>query len=245
MRSGQFSEAPEAPPASPRRFVSVASGLLDSIATKQYLPGDRLPPDRTLAADLGVSRATVREAQLALELLGVVEIRHGSGVYVRDPATVAGGGIDYAKFQPSTQALFEARAAVEPAIVELCAVRMSPEAIARVSASITGARAAVRSKAHYPEFAAQQLDFHLQLAAGCDSAVLADLARRLVSVDKHPLWALLNQHALRTQAQRLAQVAEHAAILKEIKAGNAAAAATAMRRHLSDLGAVLTGSPTG
>jgi len=145
----------------------------------------------------------------------VVEIRHGSGVYVRDPAAVGGDAVDYAKFRPSTEALFEARVAVEPGIAELCTLRMDRPALAELGSSISLARAAIRSKAPYPEFAALQLKFHLQLAAHCDSPVLRDIADRLVSVDEHPLWALINQHAVRTRTQRLAQVAEHAAVFTE------------------------------
>lgn len=47
-------------------------------------PGDRLPPERDLAAQLGISRTSLRQALSALEALGVLEIRHGAGVYVRD-----------------------------------------------------------------------------------------------------------------------------------------------------------------
>jgi DNA-binding GntR family transcriptional regulator len=71
--------------------------------------------------------------------------------------------------------------------------------------------------------------------------VLADIAGRLISVDEHPLWALLNQHAVRTQAQRLQQVAEHAVILEQVKARDPAGAEQAMRKHVCDLGEILQG----
>jgi GntR family uxuAB operon transcriptional repressor len=225
-----------------RRFVGVAQRLLDSIEQGEISPGERLSPDRVIATELKVSRATVREALLALELLGVVEIRHGSGVYVLDPSAMAGSAMDDGSFQPSTTALFEARAAVEPKIAELCATRMTTAQIDEAEASIALAKAAVRDKASYSEFSDLQIGFHVQLAAACDSPVLADIGSRLISVDEHPLWALLNQHAVRTQAQRLQQVAEHVAILEQIKARNPEGAAKAMRQHVCDLGDILHGT---
>lgn len=220
----------------------MAQRLLDSIEHGEISPGERLSPDRVIATELKVSRATVREALLALELLGVVEIRHGSGVYVLDPSAMAGSAMDQASFQPSTTALFEARAAVEPKIAQLCATRMTAERIAEAEASIALARAAVRDNAPYPQFSDLQIAFHVQLAAACDSPVLADIGNRLISVDEHPLWALLNQHVVRTPDQRLQQVAEHEAILDQIKAHDPEAAENAMRKHVCDIGDQLHGT---
>jgi GntR family uxuAB operon transcriptional repressor len=244
MRSGQFANEVEAKTVSPsrRRFVAVAQEILEAIERADFTPGDRLPPDRVLATEAGVSRATIREGLLALELLGVVEIRHGSGVYVVDPAAVR---IGEEPLQPSTAALFEAREAVEPKVAGLCAERMSDTAIKDLAAVISQSRKALRDGLPYRDFAALQLQFHTALAAGCQSPVLADITNRLVSADEHPLWALINQHALRTQASRLGQIAEHAEVLKYIKARDVAGATTAMHKHVSELGCVLLGAPGG
>lgn len=244
MRSGQFARAIQSgggSSAAKRRFVSVAQRLLESIQSGQYAPGDRLPPDRTMATDFEISRATVREALLALELVGVVEIRHGSGVYVVEPGVRSDlAAQDW--LTPSTTALFEARTAVEPKIARLCASRMTREETKGLSDSVAKARQAVRRKSEYAEFTEVQLDFHLRLVDGCGNPILADINRHLMSVEEHPLWALLNQQALRTQEQRMQQVVEHATILKHIKAGDADAAADAMLRHLTDLGRTLVGT---
>lgn len=219
----------------------MAQRLLDSIEQGEIAPGQRLSPDRVIATEQKVSRATVREALLALELLGVVEIRHGSGVYVLDQSAMAGSSMDQASFQPSTTALFEARAAVEPKIAQLCATRMTAAQIDKAEASMDLARAAIRDNVPYPEFSDLQIAFHLQLLTACASPVLADIGKRLISVDEHPLWALLNQHAVRTQDQRLQQVAEHAAVLERIKARDPEGAEQAMRSHVCDLGDLLQG----
>jgi len=245
MRSGQFSERPEPPAASfskrsGRRFVVAAQHVLDRIQTGRLAPGDRLPPDRTLAVDLEVSRATVREALLALELLGVVEIRHGSGVYVVDPAKVTRDSDAW--FVPTTSALFEARATIEPKLAQMCALRMSTADIRAMSASVSRARAAVTREVEFTEFAELQVEFHRMLADHCGSPLLADTARSLVSAEEHPLWVLLNQQAIGSPELRMQQVAEHAAVLGHIKKRDPDAARAAMHRHVTDLGCTLVGS---
>lgn len=70
----------------------IARRILDVIAKDQLRPGDRLPPERELAATLGASRPSLREALRSLKAQGRVDVRHGSGVYVADrkpPATCA------------------------------------------------------------------------------------------------------------------------------------------------------------
>src|SRR5689334_14133503 len=74
-----------------RRYLAVAQHLLMAIARGDFSAGDRLPPDREIATSAGVSRPTAREALLALELVGAVEVRHGDGAYVRGPQARVGG----------------------------------------------------------------------------------------------------------------------------------------------------------
>jgi GntR family transcriptional regulator, hexuronate regulon transcriptional repressor len=65
-----------------RLYQAVAERLAKSIAAGDFKPGDRLPAERDLAEQFDVSRTTIREAIIALEIQGVVEVRIGSGVYV-------------------------------------------------------------------------------------------------------------------------------------------------------------------
>jgi DNA-binding FadR family transcriptional regulator len=226
-----------------RRFVALAQNLLVAVDRGDYKPGDRLPPDRLLATQEGVSRATVREALLALEILGIVEIRHGSGVYVLGKSMAPSSEELAVTLASSTNALYEARTVIEPEIARLCASRMTPEVVEQLTTSLVQARGIARSESPYPTFVDVQLAFHTRLAAACDSAVLGDIAGRLASVEEHPLWALVNQHVIRTRAQRLEQVAEHTRILNAIRDQDPDAAAAAMRDHLTGLGHVILGKP--
>jgi len=73
-------------PSSQRLYVRVAERIADLINEGQVKPGDKLPSERDLAEMLKVSRPTVREAMIALEVSGVIEVRTGSGIYVAGKA---------------------------------------------------------------------------------------------------------------------------------------------------------------
>ena len=72
--------------ATQRLYEQVAGQVTDLVARGEFKPGDRLPPERDLAKLLGVSRPTVREAMIALEIAGLVEVRVGAGAFVTDKA---------------------------------------------------------------------------------------------------------------------------------------------------------------
>lgn len=224
-----------------RRFVSVAQRVLEDLQGGQLQAGDRLPPDRVLATDLEVSRATIREALLALELLGVVEIRHGSGVYVVDPSARSQTA-DERWLTPPTTSLFEARTAVEPKIARLCAIRMSPDELEQATVSVARAREVVENDGAYNRFTEVQLEFHSLLMKACCNPILADVNRQLMSIEEHPLWALLNQQVLNTREKRLQQVVEHEQILAFVRERRPEDAAAAMGTHLTDLGRAVAGS---
>lgn len=234
--------AAQRPGRSQRRFMYVAQRLLEAIHSGGFAPGGVLPADRALAVEFGVSRPTVREALLALELLGVVEIRHGSGVYVCDQSLAGSASGRKTWFDTSTRALFEARTAVEPKLARLCALRMAKSDIRRLAGTVARAQKAVDRNAPYTEFITLQFEFHQLLSDGGGSPVLADINVHLMSIEEHPLWALLNQNILRTRDQRQRQVDEHVVIMNHIKKRDDEAAATAMRDHIADLGCRVIGT---
>lgn len=83
--AGQGAGGGPRPLARPRLYEQLADHIADFIEAQGLAPGDRLPPERRLAKDLGVSRATLSRALVALEVRGRLEVRHGDGAVVRDP----------------------------------------------------------------------------------------------------------------------------------------------------------------
>ena len=78
----------------PRLYTSVLEKMLDLIDSGEFPVGGRLPPERELAERFNVSRPTIREAIIALEVLGRVQVKTGSGIYVLEHHSANRGGID-------------------------------------------------------------------------------------------------------------------------------------------------------
>jgi GntR family uxuAB operon transcriptional repressor len=224
-----------------RRYVQVAERLLDAIGRGDYLVGSRLPGDREIAAMTQVSRPTAREAILALELVGAVEVRHGAGVYVIDPRLRSAESAAVALGVP--QELIEARVSVEPTVVRLCAERAIADDIARLRALVDEGEAVIHDGGPYSRLSQLGLRFHAQLGQCCGNRVLADIVGHFVQVEDHPLWVLANELALRNPEAQQEQVNEHRAILEAIEAGEADGAAMEMSVHLRRLSQYLFGPP--
>jgi len=226
-----------------RRYVQVAERLLDAIARGDYPVGSRLPGDREIAAMTQVSRPTAREAILALELVGAVEVRHGAGVYVIDPRLRSAESAAVALGVP--QELIEARISVEPTVARLCAQRAATDDIAHLRALVDDGEAVIRDGGPYSQLSQLGLRFHAQLGQCCGNRVLADIVGHFVQVEDHPLWVLANELALRNPEAQQEQVNEHRAILEAIEAGEADEAARKMSVHLQRLSRYLFGRSPG
>jgi DNA-binding FadR family transcriptional regulator len=109
-------------------YRKIADSVADAIESGQYKLGDRLPTERELAEQFGVSRPTLREAMIALEMLGMIEARHGLGIYVtgnvRPPAPSAEIDFEIGAFE-----LIEARRLFEGEAAALAATSISDEQI--------------------------------------------------------------------------------------------------------------------
>lgn len=217
-----------------RRYLVVAQSVLMSISRGEYLAGDRLPPERDLAISIGVSRPTVREALLALELIGAVDVRHGDGAYVQGPQARV-GGIGGSPLDLPPRELIETRRVLEPEVTALAASSITPEILASVRRGLDEAAELVDEPSQLPRFVVLGLRFHSNLAPGCGNRLLADIVAQLVNVEMHPLWALINQQAMSTTAARQGQISDHRAILAAVASGDAARSEESMRSHLGAL----------
>lgn len=223
---------------SARLYLSVAQDLLTAMAAGEYVPGVRMPGDRELSARLDVSRATVREAILALELIGAVDVRHGDGTYVRGPhAGVA--GIEGSALDVAPRELIEARRTLEPVVASLAAMRIETDLLRRLTRDVDEATEIVADPAHLARFMELGLRFHADLALGCGNSLLASIVGQFVSAETHPLWLLVNQHAVSSLAAREGQLRQHREVLAAVASGNAPRAEHAMTVHLTSVDAVI------
>lgn len=181
-----------------------------------------------------VSRPTAREAFLALELVGAVEVRHGDGTFVSD-ATTRGVSHRRSLLETPPRELIESRCAIEPVSTGLAASRITTERIDALERNLAEQEGLVDDPIGVPRFVELGLEFHSELAPGCGNSLLADIVQQLVNGETHPLWALVNQQMMPDAASRQRQVDEHRAVLDAVRSGDAERAADAMRGHLGDL----------
>ncbi|WP_432573339.1 FadR/GntR family transcriptional regulator [Kineococcus sp. SYSU DK005] len=212
--------------------ADTARRVLAHIAEQGLAPGDRLPPERQLAADLGVGRGAVREALAALDLLGLVHSRQGSGTYLTGrTADLLPQAVEWGLVlgKPETLHLVEARHHLEIALAGIAARERTPEALVRLHERLQDMRE-TGAAGDIDAFVQADVAFHLQVAATSGSTVLAgmlDSVRSLLGV-----WMA---RAVRADCGHVEDtLAEHAAVVEAIAAGRTAGAERAMRTHMTN-----------
>lgn len=160
---------------------SLASVVIDRLAEfirmQRLGPGDLLPSQHDLAGQLGVSRPVLREALQGLASLGMVEIRPGSGVYVRDPGSASGtiGLIEIVTHEMAMEVL-EARMVVEVEMAGLAATRANTDDFARLDKVLSRLK---RASARKQATAQITSDFHRALARSCHNTMLYRMGQSL------------------------------------------------------------------
>ena len=208
----------------PRLYEQVAEQIMGWVRDNELKAGDKLRPERELAVSLGVSRATVRQALVALEVIGVVAVRHGDGAVLADAsgsAKVLDAIRAHARRIPD---VIDARDALETKIAALAAVRRTGDDLARIDDAL--------------EVMAKDLEeggrgltgdelFHAAVTAAAHSSLLAGM------------MAEISDLILETRIESLGQpgrpadsLVAHRRIADAIRDGDAPGAATAMHDHV-------------
>jgi len=217
-----------------REYVRVAEEILQEIEGGRFKTGALLPPDRQLAESMGVSRPTVREALVALEVAGLVASTRGAGVRVQASRhTVI--PVDNPAVLARPRELIEARMCMEPAVAAVAAERATEDGIAELRAETEEFAAAMGGRHMSSKFARSGLAFHTSLAALSGNSILATAIDNLTAYERHPLWVLLNQSVLRSSAARSQQVTEHREIVAAIECRDGRRAYQLVYDHLQRL----------
>ncbi|MCC6945022.1 MAG: FadR family transcriptional regulator [Thermomicrobiales bacterium] len=149
--------------------TAVIDRLAEHVTNESLGPGDRLPPQHELASRLGVSRPVLREALQGLESIGLLEIRHGSGVFVRDPEAYNQTIVMHDETHTAVLHVLEARMLVEVEMAALAAERMTPEDLKRIDQVLDRLKHAVQRKRSTAQITA---DFHRMVARSCHNSIL-------------------------------------------------------------------------
>ncbi len=214
--------------ASPRLYQKVVDALAASIRSGEFAPGGKLPGERELADRFGVSRPTIREAMIALEIHGLVEIRHGSGITVLDaaPAREAGDGLPTEDLNVGAFEILEARLVVEGGVAALAASVATEEDVQVLTGllgEMTHSDVAVSAEA--------DRQFHLHLARMTGNGPLLDTVETLWQLRSRSRLASIIEHRAEGSG-REARALEHEQIIEAMRLRDPAAARQAMHSHL-------------
>lgn len=215
-------------PVEPRRlYQQIADQIRELIDRGGFEAGMRLPPERDLATQLGVSRPSLREALIALDVEGRVEVRSGSGVYVSAPRARPAAARTPAMGESPSQ-LMEARSVIEGEVVVLACARIDADTLARLGVVLQDMASAIEQRRTRVD-----LDrlFHLTLAEASGNAVLARLVGEMFDERHSPISAKMRSRFETTRTWKAA-LQEHEAVLKAVQARDPIAAQAAMRAHL-------------
>jgi len=230
--------------ATQRLYEQVAGQVTDLVARGEFKPGDRLPPERDLAKLLGVSRPTVREAMIALEIAGLVDVRVGAGAFVTDKAkNGTNGSANGRLFEgagSSPLELIAARRTIEPEVAALAAKLATPAEIAAIAETI----AMISAAQDTPEHRAADHLFHVRVGLASHNAVLTAIVDECWADMYSPMFermgAITGLIASRCSPhQRDKTNIEHGDVYRAIAAHNPDAARAAMDRHLQGVERIL------
>lgn len=217
-------------------------GLADDLAQKirqlirkrAYAAGERLPSIAVMAANFQVGAPTVREALKTLEAVGVVEIRHGSGVYVgrvEESLVIANPVFDGAVSKKLLLDLIEARIPIETTTVALASTHATPEHLAEMDRLLKRAGEHLHDDTVLNE---TNLAFHQQIAIASGNSVLHQLLNVLTKLFSREQRLILNIQNTREQDH-----AEHLAIVAALKQHQTQLVVARMRAHLQNVQQVL------
>ena len=218
-------------PAEPQRlYRQIAKQIQTLISSGEFAVGSRLPAERDLALQLSVSRPSVREALIALEVEGVIEVRTGSGIYVKSlgqRAKTKSAPLN----TPSEWGPLEvmrARFLIEAEMAALAALHATTADLKAMSTAL----AAMQKDAKAGRIPRDSdIAFHMAIANACANSVIQDTLDRYLQARNGPLFERLGDY-FESPASWVSAIAEHQAVLTAIQFRDAQGARKAMQKHL-------------
>lgn len=211
-----------------RLYKSVIAAILGLIDEGTYPPGSRLPGERELAERFDVSRVTIREAEIALEALGHIVIKTGSGAYVLRGSNQAPDGLpDVTAFE-----LTAARSVIEAETAALAALNITDAGVAELRALVD----AMAGAGHEDADDHDDIDrrFHITIARLSGNPVMEYAVKSLWRM-RNELPKVKNVYSSVCVTDAAARTNEHAAVVDALCARDPAAARNAMREHFQRL----------
>ena len=218
-------------PIEPQRlYRQIAKQIQTLISSGEFAVGSRLPAERDLATQLSVSRPSVREALIAMEVEGIIEVRTGSGIYVKslgkrgnaktsaNNTTLEWGPLEVMRARYLIEAEMAALAAKNATANDLKAMKL---ALKGMQKEATAGRVPLDT----------DIAFHMAIAAACANSVMFDTLDRYLQARTGHLFERLGDY-FESPAAWAATILEHQEVIQAIETRNPQHARKAMQKHL-------------
>lgn len=217
-----------------RKHLYVAEQVLSAIKQGVYKPNDRLPPERVLAEQMGVSRNSIREALSALQVLNIIESRAGDGTYVKklvEEINIESQILPIFEESESPFKIFEARNVLEMGVIELVIDVATAEDLAQLERVLDNMCDRARA-GDYDGYLTTNLHFHLTIASATKNPIIESTMGFLWGTTSQ---RLLNEALKGYWQEKFASSVEiHEHIFTAIKNADKEAARQAVRRHYEE-----------
>ena len=222
-----------------RLYLQIVNQIRDLIVSGKLKAGDKLPPERILAEKFGASRASIREAMSALEILGIIKSKGSQGNFIKvDGINASLGGELFKELlkNHSPYEVFEARCKIEPIVASIAAERRSKESIKKINNCLKKLNILGQQLKDSPEkkndYMEEDRKFHLEIARSIDNEVLFTVYSGLNLMLKEEHWKVLKSKCLQNEESIKKFENEHNNIFEAIRNGYSEDASNYAREHL-------------
>jgi len=216
-----------------KRSSYVVEQIIEAIQKGVYKIGDKLPSEREIAEKTGVSRPSVREALVALDVMGIIETKRGDGSYIRGGVINREVELQTLSVLERTQSFFEvleARKILEEGVVRAATQKATSKDLKKMQMALEAARKAVKNQ-DYEQFEKADWDFHTAILKTLDNSVIEAAISPLINAMRDKLWAKIKEYSLsETMAKKT--IREHERIFEAIKEKKGEVAARELVKHL-------------
>lgn len=221
-------------------YMQVVEQVQNLIRNGKLKAGDKLPPERILAERLGVSRPSVREGIVALEILGLVDSRGGKGNIIKNVVntSIVDKSYRHLEEEESPFELLEARKIIEVNVAGYAAQKAQAEDIASIRQSLDNMRKIVDHLSvseEYEKGMEYDREFHMNIAQATHNTVLLRIVNNLLENLKESLWVRLKEKSWGIPGRPQKYLKEHEEILDAIQKNASGIARRKMYKHLTGI----------
>jgi len=222
------------PVASKKLYMQIYHQILSEIELGSFKKGDKLPAERELCEQFGVSRVPIRQALSALELNGIIYSRQGEGVYVKSNQITpdhSESAIFFKSICPED--IVEARMTIEPLIIKFAAERATDEDIEELHSTIEEMKKETMAGVYVPE---TDHKLHFSIAKASHNDLFINIMAAISNAMKQQeMWEFIRDRTVTRPDYRDTNFKEHQLLIKAIEDHNEKEAVEVMNKHMKNL----------